>query len=248
VVTGAATPHACPVTTLPAAFGEAAARAPDDPAVFTGDGWRTWSQWQADADALAVGLQDLGVRPGDAVALHLPNCWEYLTLHVAAAAIGAITFPLHMAFGAYELELLLDRVRPRVFVVPLSYRGADTYDLGRRLVSALVDPCVLLSTSEVAELAAANRGSTPAAVAVKPDDPLTLMTSSGTSSVRPKLCIHTHGGQLGNAAVTAVDGAARASDTLLSCSPCSCATSSPAASRSGCARCGPVAHRCRPSW
>jgi cyclohexanecarboxylate-CoA ligase len=56
-------------------------------------------------------------------------------------------------------------------------------------------------------------------VPVEPDDPLTLMTSSGTSSVRPKLCVHTHGGQLGNAAATAADGAARADDTVLSCSP-----------------------------
>jgi acyl-CoA synthetase (AMP-forming)/AMP-acid ligase II len=190
---------------MPRVFGAAVARAPDDPAVFTGDGWRTWEQWRADADALAFALQDKGVRPGDVVALHLPNCWEYLTLHVAAASIGAVTYPLHMAFGSYEMGLLLERAQPKVLVAPVTYRGPD--------------PCARLTTDDVASLAEAHRGESPAPVPVEPDDPLTLMTSSGTSSVRPKLAIHTHGGQLANAAVTAADGAARSDDTVLSCSP-----------------------------
>jgi cyclohexanecarboxylate-CoA ligase len=195
------------------------ARGPGDPAVFTGDRWRTWEQWRVEADALAVALQQIGVRPGDIVALHLPNCWEYLTLHVAAASVGAVTFPLHMAFGSYELGLLLERARPRVLVVPDKHRGTDTAALGQRLVDALPDRCALLVTDDVARLAEAHRGETSASVPVEPDDPLTLMTSSGTSSVRPKLCIHTHGGQLGNAAATGADGAAKAGDTVLSCSP-----------------------------
>jgi acyl-CoA synthetase (AMP-forming)/AMP-acid ligase II len=215
----AQSPVAAPELTMPRLFAEAVARAPGDRAVFAGDGWRTWEQWQTEADALAAALQELGVEPGSVVALHLPNCWEYLTLHVAAASIGAVSFPLHMAFGPYELGLLLERARPKVLVVPDSYRDTDTLALGRGLVDALSEPCTLLATDDVAQLVKAYLGATPEPVPVRPDDPLALMTSSGTSSVRPKLCVHTHGGQLGNAAATAADGAARAGDTLLSCSP-----------------------------
>lgn len=232
--TGAGQPAALPVpsqVTLPRVFAAAVARDPQAPAVFvpgpegTGGQWRTWAQWQADADALAVALAGLGVAPGDVVAVHLPNSWEFLTLHVAAACLGAVTFPLHMAYGGYELGLLARRARPRVLAVPASHRGADIRRSCRRVVDSLPDPCALLvaggpdDPGEVGRLTRAHRGSRPAPVPVRPDDPLSVMVSSGTSSTRPKLCVHTHAGQLGNAAATAADGAARAADTVLSASP-----------------------------
>jgi acyl-CoA synthetase (AMP-forming)/AMP-acid ligase II len=242
--TGVPTGAHLPNLTFPQVFAAAVRRAPQAPAVFvpadptdvtTSGRWRTWAQWREDAHALASGLQELGVGPGDVVALHLPNSWEFLTLHAAAALLGAVTFPLHIAYGGYELGLLLERARPKVLVVPRTHGGKDTGALGRTLVKALADPCVLLVAGpardggqtpptappeyEVAELAAANRGRAPREVAVFGADPLTLIASSGTSSVRPKICIHTHGGQLGNAAAAAADGGARSNDTLLSGSP-----------------------------
>jgi acyl-CoA synthetase (AMP-forming)/AMP-acid ligase II len=115
--------------------------------------------------------------------------------------------------------MLLERGRPKVLAVPEAFHGTDTRALGRRLVEALSEPCALLASDEVARLAQSHLGEAPKPVPVHPDDPFVLMTSSGTTSLRPKLCIHTHGGQLGNAAATAADGGARADDTLLSCSP-----------------------------
>lgn len=56
-------------------------------------------------------------------------------------------------------------------------------------------------------------------VDLQPDDPLSLVASSGTTSARPKICIHTHGGQLGKAAADATTGKPRADDTLVSASP-----------------------------
>lgn len=237
--TGVATGAQLPNLTFPQVFAAAVRRAPQAPAVFVpadpagstaGGRWRTWAEWQQDAQALATGLQELGVGPGDVVALHLPNSWEFLTLHAAAALLGAVTFPLHIAYGGYELGLLLERARPKVLAVPRTHRGKDIGASGRTLVEALADPCVLLVAGpaahpaappeyEVAELAAAYSGRAPHEVAVFGADPLTLIASSGTSSVRPKICIHTHGGQLGNAAAAAADGGARSNDTLLSGSP-----------------------------
>ncbi|KQX56216.1 MULTISPECIES: class I adenylate-forming enzyme family protein [unclassified Streptomyces] len=54
-----------------------------------------------------------------------------------------------------------------------------------------------------------------------PRTPLVLLASSGTTSRRPKLCVHSHGGLLGNAAAVAADGALGAHDTVVSASPLS---------------------------
>ncbi|MFE9816589.1 class I adenylate-forming enzyme family protein [Streptomyces sp. NPDC005773] len=54
-----------------------------------------------------------------------------------------------------------------------------------------------------------------------PDAPLMLLASSGTTSQRPKLCVHSHAGLLGNAAAVARDGGLGATDTIVSASPLS---------------------------
>ncbi|GAA2730915.1 class I adenylate-forming enzyme family protein [Streptomyces nogalater] len=54
-----------------------------------------------------------------------------------------------------------------------------------------------------------------------PTAPLVLLASSGTTSRRPKLCVHSHAGLLGNAAAVAADGGLGARDTIVSASPLS---------------------------
>ncbi|MEU3953270.1 class I adenylate-forming enzyme family protein [Streptomyces achromogenes] len=54
-----------------------------------------------------------------------------------------------------------------------------------------------------------------------PAAPLVLLASSGTTSRRPKLCVHSHAGLLGNAAAVATDGGLGARDTIVSASPLS---------------------------
>ncbi|MFI1304703.1 class I adenylate-forming enzyme family protein [Streptomyces sioyaensis] len=54
-----------------------------------------------------------------------------------------------------------------------------------------------------------------------PGAPLMLLASSGTTSQRPKLCVHSHGGLLGNAAAVAADGGLGPADTIVSASPLS---------------------------
>ncbi|MCF3177041.1 long-chain fatty acid--CoA ligase [Streptomyces sioyaensis] len=48
-----------------------------------------------------------------------------------------------------------------------------------------------------------------------------LLASSGTTSQRPKLCVHSHAGLLGNAAAVAADGGLGPADTIVSASPLS---------------------------
>ncbi|WP_019926721.1 type I polyketide synthase [Nocardia sp. BMG111209] len=211
--------------TLPALFRAAAAAGGTTGAVWVGDELRSWDRWRTESDALTRFLQESGVGPGDVVAVHLPNCWEFLTLHVAVAAAGAVLLPLPMALGAYEIRALLARTGAVALAV-----GADRY---RALLPALgaefatLRPTLVVggddeSTGGHCAIDHAVRrwtGTAPLPVEVSPDDRFVLVPSSGTTSLRPKICVHTHESLIANAVAVAADAAARADDTLIAAGP-----------------------------
>ena len=84
--------------TLPAVFA-AAGRDPDAIAITDQTQSLTWREWRVEVDAVAYGLQATGVRPGDVVAVQLPNCIDYETLHLAIAAVGAVLRALPSGSG-----------------------------------------------------------------------------------------------------------------------------------------------------
>ncbi|MEV6430209.1 SDR family NAD(P)-dependent oxidoreductase [Nocardia sp. NPDC051463] len=210
--------------TLPSLFEAAADAGGAQPAVFVDGGYRSWAQWRAEAHALARGLQDLGIGPGDVVAVHLPNCWEFLTVHVAVAAAGATMLPLHMGLGANELRALLARTRAATLVGTadrihglLAELRAGSPALRHVLVVGDADfaPNDVLALEDVSRRWA---GKAPLPIQVGPDDPFVLLPSSGTTSLRQKICMHTHDALLSNAVAVAADGRARDTDTIISAS------------------------------
>jgi malonyl-CoA/methylmalonyl-CoA synthetase len=61
-------------------------------------------------------LNDLGLEPGDRLALQLPKCQEFVFLHLAAMRLGAITLPLNPAYPPTELSYFLSDSEAKVFV------------------------------------------------------------------------------------------------------------------------------------
>ncbi|MGO4615378.1 beta-ketoacyl synthase N-terminal-like domain-containing protein [Nocardia sp. 2YAB30] len=211
-----------PRYTLPSLFNAAAEAAGDEPAVFVDGGYRSWTRWRAEADALARGLQDLGIGKGDVVAVHLPNCWEFLTVHIAVAAAGAVMLPLHMGLGVHELHSLLARTRAVTLVVTADRRRELTPELRQDflalkhvlVVGDVDDPSSSVLSLEEVVLRWA--GSAPLPTDVAPEDPFVLLPSSGTTSLRQKICVHTHHGLVSNAVAVAADAGACGTDTILS--------------------------------
>jgi acyl transferase domain-containing protein/acyl-CoA synthetase (AMP-forming)/AMP-acid ligase II len=201
--------------TLPGVFAAAAARRPDAVAITDGERIRTWREWSADIDALTRGLQELGVGSGDVVAAQLPNSWEFQTLHVAVAAAGAVLMPIHQGNGSADVHGLLARVDPVVAVLPRETQREDSGRLsGRGLLNELPTLRAVLvpgsqapseSVTALDTVVEAWLGSAPLPVDVEPDMPFVLLPSSGTTSARPKICLHTHDRLLSNIA-TVVDG------------------------------------------
>lgn len=66
--------------------------------------------------AMAAALLDLGVDPGDRVALLLPNCPQFVVSELAAWRIGAIIAPQNPIYTERELEESLNTSRPRIIV------------------------------------------------------------------------------------------------------------------------------------
>src|SRR5262249_31899553 len=64
----------------------------------------SFGELEAESDAFAVALGELGVRAGDRVALLLPNCPQFLIAELAAWKLGAIVAPLNPIYTEHELE------------------------------------------------------------------------------------------------------------------------------------------------
>lgn len=54
-------------------------------------------------DQFAAGLQQLGVKPGDRVAVHLPNCPQYPIAYYAILRIGGIVVPCNPLYQSHEM-------------------------------------------------------------------------------------------------------------------------------------------------
>ncbi|GGL01128.1 type I polyketide synthase [Mangrovihabitans endophyticus] len=201
--------------TLPAVFAAAAEAEPDAVAIRDGDRAWTWRQWRTEVDALARGLQETGVGRGDVVAVQLPNCFEYQTVHLAVAAIGAVMMPVHMGSGARDVLALLRRVDPVAFV--LWADGGSTAD--DNLPAAVPSLRAALTVDAVRATVDHWRGHRPHPVEVGPDDPFVLLPSSGTTSQRPKICVHTHRGLLSNTDHVAREAAASFTGGIITACP-----------------------------
>jgi fatty-acyl-CoA synthase/long-chain acyl-CoA synthetase len=94
---------------------------------------RRWTFCDVDRWSAAVALQlaDHGVRPGDAVALHLRNCVEFVVADVAVARLGAVKVPVNPLLPPSTVEHVLRASGARVVV-----RGTSLAPAGQ--VPALV--------------------------------------------------------------------------------------------------------------
>src|SRR5712691_6483359 len=63
----------------------------------TGRRW-TYRALAAEVDALALGLLDLAIAPGDRVGIWAPNCAEWVLTQFAAAKIGAVLVSINPGY------------------------------------------------------------------------------------------------------------------------------------------------------
>ncbi len=100
------TQPAADVWTLVADIAE---QTPDAPAFLHGDRTMSFLELTENARRAAQGLADLGIGPGDRVALWLPNVPAYPILYLACVRLGAIAVAVNTRFRSAELADILRR-------------------------------------------------------------------------------------------------------------------------------------------
>ena len=109
--------------TLHGALDLAAARFASRPLVITDERQWTYAEIVSWSKRLAGGLQRLGVRPGDNVAIILANYPEYVALKYAISRVGAVGVALNILNRRDELRYLLKQSDSVLLVTMDSFRG-----------------------------------------------------------------------------------------------------------------------------
>lgn len=92
---------------LASILAEQARRRPDRIALIEGAQRITFAELWSQAREQAAALIELGVRPGDRVALMCPNTAEFPRAYYAILAAGAAVIPVHLLLTANEAEHVL---------------------------------------------------------------------------------------------------------------------------------------------
>jgi acetyl-CoA synthetase len=157
----------------------------------------------------ANALGELGIAPGDRVALFLPMCPELVAAFFGIIQVGAVALPLFSGYGTDAVATRLQDAEARVLVTADGFwrRGqrVDVLPTARAAVavSPTVERVVVVPRLGVAATLGEKYVSWPAFVSHQPgvrrtertraDDPLMLIYTSGTTG-RPKGALHSHCG------------------------------------------------------
>lgn len=92
-----------PRITLPQLLGQTAAKSPGHTALIYFGAKISYEQLQDHVDRMAAGLQAMGVKPGDRVALLMPNCPQFVISFFGALRAGAIVTATSAMYTAREV-------------------------------------------------------------------------------------------------------------------------------------------------
>ncbi len=106
---------------------------PNKTAIVDSRGTITYGELARESERCAHALLTLGLKPGDVVALQLPNWKEFLIVHLAATRIGVISSLITPMSRDRELTHMLNLSDAKVLVIPDTYRNHDYRAMAARV-------------------------------------------------------------------------------------------------------------------
>ena len=174
-------------------LSETAHSSPDQPvALFTG-GRLTYRELDKASDRLAAALTAAGLKPGDPIALQLPNIPQFLISYFGILKAGGVVVPLNVMLRAPEVAFHLGDSRARILItwegiLAEAAKGAEAagldqvYAVGHAGDRGVPSPSNGWLDTEVSHYEMASR---------QPTDTAVIVYTSGTTG-RPKGAELTH--------------------------------------------------------
>lgn len=207
--------------------------APRDVALIDGERSLTHAELLTHVRSLIGGFADLGVKPGQIVAVWLPNCLEWVETAAALAALGATALGINTKLRSHDVSGLLARADCDLLVTDPGFKGIDFRDMLRDIhaedpeaVRLVVEVALPPSGATAPGAASPAVASAPADSAAEPTpfatvdyvrlleavprDPLTHDANSHASAFTssgstgvPKIIMHTQAGLIGHSTAVA---------------------------------------------
>ncbi len=170
-----------------------AAGGPAKVAIVAGDHSLTWRELGGRVAKWSTALQSLGVRPGDRVLVQVEKSLANLLLYLATLRAGAVYVPLNTGYTLVELAYFIADAQPALVVCDPGVEPQVETVARRSLVITLGAD----GHGQMAMMASAQQGVTPAAVR-GPEDLAAICYTSGTTG-RSKGAMLTHRALAANA-------------------------------------------------
>ena len=198
---------------------------PDGLALTGAGGNASYQELRQRVEKLAAGLYHAGIRPGDVVAVQLPNTRDYVESFLALCWLGAVMTTLYMTFRENEFRSQLAHSKARAVIVPDrigDFAAAETalrmsveLDSLQRVIVVGTPPAGSIDFAALTDESRMLPKELPEPVAA---DPFLLLYTSGTTSSPKGVPLNYHQ-MLTNARVGIVEHDIRPGDVVMSAAP-----------------------------
>jgi long-chain acyl-CoA synthetase len=207
---------------LATVLAEGARRYPERIAVVDGPARVTYRDLWAQTRSYAAGLRELGIGPGDTVAILIPNVLDFPRVYYAALAVGATIVPVHLLLTPDEIAYVLTDSGTDLLIAhssQLAGGAAAAQKAGVKVAVVGPLPAGLPDLPPRLEEVAATVEPLPTYVTREAEDIAVVFYTSGTTG-KPKGALLTHLNLVMNATVNVFDANdVRDDDVVMGCLP-----------------------------